>query len=95
MDFQDARTIMVQSIDEITKSFQKVPGSAMVIRYVRSSYQNDPIRSAIELVLVIFFVRYLCAPSYSTKEQNMVTLSEQVRLLFCDKRAQTNSFVGN
>lgn len=77
MEFQDAQTIVVRSIDEIKDCFQKVPGSAMLIRYIQSSYQNDPVRSAIELILVIFFVRYLLAPSYSTRE-NFVTLTEEV-----------------
>lgn len=56
--------------------FQRIPGSAMLIRYIRSSYQDDPVRSAIELVLVLFFVRYLLKPSYSTHSQNYVTLTE-------------------
>ena len=63
-----------------SSSFQKVPGSAVLIRYIQSSYQNDPVRSAIELVLVIFFIRYLLSPSYSTDKQNYVKLKEEVRL---------------
>lgn len=56
--------------------FQKVPGSAVLSRYIQSSYQNDPVRSAIELVLVLFFIRYLMSPSYSTHKQNYVKLRE-------------------
>ncbi|KAK3177799.1 serine palmitoyltransferase component [Lecanicillium sp. MT-2017a] len=56
--------------------FQKIPGSAVLIRYIKSSYQNDPVRSAIELVLVLFFIRYLLSPSYSTHKQNYVKLRE-------------------
>jgi hypothetical protein len=56
---------VANSIDEITNRFQKVPGSAMLIRYIQSSYQDDPVRSAIELILVIFFIRYLLAPSWT------------------------------
>lgn len=58
--------------------FQKIPGSAVLIRYIKSSYQNDPVRSAIELVLVLFFIRYLLSPSYSTHKQNYVKLREDV-----------------
>jgi hypothetical protein len=79
MEFQDAQKYITQSINEITDTFQKVPGSAMLIRYIQSSYQDDPVRSAIELVLVIFFVRYLLAPSYPTHTGNFVKLSEEVR----------------
>jgi 1,3-beta-glucan synthase len=78
MEFQDAQQFVMRSINEITSRFQKVPGSAMLIRYIRSSYQDDPVRSAIELILVIFFIRYLLAPSYSTKESNFVKLTEEV-----------------
>jgi serine palmitoyltransferase len=66
-------------LDEASYVFQKVPGSAVLIRYVRSSYQNDPVRSALELVLVIFFIRYLLAPSYSTSKQNYIPLRDDVR----------------
>ena len=45
----------------------RIPGSAIALRYIRSSYQNDPVRSAVELFLFLFFVRYLLAPKYSTR----------------------------
>lgn len=48
----------------------------MLIRYIKSSYQDDPVRSAIELLLLLFFVRYLIKPSYSTHRQNYVSLTE-------------------
>ncbi|KAF2169765.1 hypothetical protein M409DRAFT_64779 [Zasmidium cellare ATCC 36951] len=66
----------VAFIESAAASFQKIPGSAIVIRYVRSSYQNDPIRSLVELVLFIFAVRYLLAPAYSTKKTKNVHLTE-------------------
>lgn len=78
MELQEAQKLVLSYMNEAADQFQKVPGSAMLIRYVRSSYQNDPVRSAIELILVVFFVRYLLAPSYSTHRQNFVTLSEEV-----------------
>jgi serine palmitoyltransferase len=55
---------------------QKVPGSAVVARYVQSSYQNDPVRSAIELVLLLFFLRYILSPSYSTRKENFIKLRD-------------------
>jgi 1,3-beta-glucan synthase len=80
MEFQDAQKLVVRSINEITNRFQKMPGSAMLIRYIQSSYQDDPVRSAIELILVIFFIRYLLAPSYSTHKDSFVQLSEEVKM---------------
>ncbi|KJZ76190.1 hypothetical protein HIM_04272 [Hirsutella minnesotensis 3608] len=64
------------ALQQASSIFQKVPGSAVLVRYVQSSYQNDPVRSAIELVLVLFFIRYLLSPSYSTHKHNYVKLRE-------------------
>lgn len=38
-------------------TFDKIPGSAIVARYISSSYQNDPVRSLLELCLLAFAVR--------------------------------------
>ncbi|KAH7349386.1 serine palmitoyltransferase [Plectosphaerella cucumerina] len=76
MEIEEARVLVEAWGHYVATAFQKVPGSAVIIRYVQSSYQNDPIRSAIELVLVIFFIRYLLAPSYSTSKQNFVKLRD-------------------
>ncbi|PBP19191.1 putative 1,3-beta-glucan synthase component FKS1 [Diplocarpon rosae] len=77
MEFHDAQRFVVRSVNEISSRFQQVPGSAMLIRYIQSSYQDDPVRSAIELILVIFFIRYLLSPSYATHTGNFVKLTEE------------------
>ncbi|EHA48524.1 hypothetical protein MCOR27_006488 [Pyricularia oryzae] len=76
MDLHELQSKLTLWLDEASHAFQRVPGSAVLIRYVKSSYQNDPVRSAIELVLVVFFIRYLMAPSYSTHKQNFIKLRE-------------------
>ncbi|KAK3321668.1 pyridoxal phosphate-dependent transferase [Apodospora peruviana] len=76
MDLTEVQAQMTGWVNEAASAFQKVPGSAVLIRYVRSSYQNDPVRSAIELILVLFFIRYLLSPSYSTSKQNFIKLTE-------------------
>lgn len=78
MELQELQTHLTEWLNEAITAFQKVPGSAVLIRYVRSSYQNDPVRSAIELVLVIFFIRYLMSPAYSTSKQNFIKLTDAV-----------------
>lgn len=80
MDLHDAQVQLTGWLHEAATTFHKVPGSAVLIRYVRSSYQNDPVRSALELILVVFFIRYLLAPSYSTSKQNFIKLTEDVSL---------------
>ena len=79
MDPHDAQEYVTNLASTAAEQFQKLPGSAIFLRYVQSSYQNDPVRSAVELFLVLFAIRYLLAPKYSTK-QNYVTLSEEVGL---------------
>lgn len=36
-----------------------VPGSHYVVRYIKNSYQNDPFRSFLELILIVVFVVYV------------------------------------
>lgn len=76
MDLNEAQAYVQASLHSLFETFQRVPGSAVLIRYIQSSYQNDPVRSAIELVLVIFFVRYLLSPSYPTHGSNYIKLRE-------------------
>lgn len=84
MELDALQTQLGHLAQQASINFQKVPGSAVLVRYIRSSYQNDPVRSAIELVLVIFFIRYLLSPSYPTDKQNYVKLREDVRFGPCD-----------
>lgn len=67
-----------QYVNEALDHFQKLPGSSIIIRYIRSSYQNDPVRSAVELFLFLFAVYYLLAPTYSTTKRRNVPLSDDV-----------------
>ncbi|MCJ1367349.1 serine palmitoyltransferase component [Acarospora aff. strigata] len=77
MDLHDTGDWLLPFLGELLVYFQKLPGSAIFLRYVKSSYQNDPVRSAMELFLFLFAVRYLLAPKYSTQKQNYVTLSDE------------------
>lgn len=76
MDIDLFQAQLSHGLQKAISAFQKVPGSAVLLRYIRSSYQNDPVRSAIELILILFFIRYLLSPSYSTHKQNFVKLRE-------------------
>ena len=79
MDWHEIPTTIQHLTDTLASQAQKVPGSSIALRYVKSSYQNDPFRSAIELFLFLFAVRYLLAPSYSVKkDKGYVKLSEEV-----------------
>lgn len=80
MELESIQAQLSEVLQQASSSFHKVPGSAVLIRYIQSSYQNDPVRSAIELFLLLFFIRYLLSPSYSTDKPNYVRLTEDVRL---------------
>ena len=62
---------------ELTLLFQKLPGSSIFLRYIKASYQDDPVRSAVELFLVLFALRYLLASSYSTQKKNNLALTDK------------------
>lgn len=86
MDLRDAYQLVSNVSTEIGTQFQKIPGSGVVVRYIKSSYQNDPVRSAVELFLFLFAVRYLLAPKYPTKKPNYVQLTDEVRVLARGRR---------
>ena len=77
MDLNEASSAITRLFHDANEQFHKVPGSAILLRYIKSSYQNDPVRSAIELFLFLFAVRYLLAPTYSTKKSKAVVLTEE------------------
>lgn len=80
MDWDQLQSFLQQLQQDATDNLQKIPGSSIALRYIKSSYQNDPIRSAIELFLFLFAVRYLLAPSYSVgKGKGYVKFTEDVR----------------
>ncbi|KAF9484302.1 serine palmitoyltransferase [Pholiota conissans] len=47
------------SLTTAQTTFDKLPGSAVIQRYVKSSHQNDPGRTLLELILIIFAIRTL------------------------------------
>ncbi|WVW81070.1 hypothetical protein I302_103061 [Kwoniella bestiolae CBS 10118] len=47
-------TSLIYTIEHL---FNKVPGSPIIVRYIKSSYQDDPWRSVLELFLLAFAIR--------------------------------------
>ena len=78
MNASDIQDNLLSAAHTASEQFHRIPGSAIFLRYVQSSYQDDPVRSAVELFLVLFAIRYLLAPKYSTKnEGRFARLSEE------------------
>ncbi|RXW22768.1 hypothetical protein EST38_g3074 [Candolleomyces aberdarensis] len=52
-------SFLAQALTTLETTFYKLPGSAVIQRYVKSSHQNDPGRTILELILVVFAIRTL------------------------------------
>lgn len=93
-------TFLAYSLSRLESTFYKIPGSAVVARYVKSSHQNDPGRTILELILVIFAIRTLLQSrtrgdkqgkhfiQFSEKVCSLTTLPHVVELV---PRKSTNS----
>ncbi|RPA85233.1 serine palmitoyl CoA transferase subunit LcbA [Ascobolus immersus RN42] len=77
MDLQDVQALVKDYSATLSTQFQRLPGSAIIVRYIKNSYQNDPIRSAIELILFLFALKYLLSPSYSMQRGGQVELTDE------------------
>lgn len=77
---------LTDSINEMLSTashvLARIPGSAIFLRYVRSSYQDDPIRSLLELFLLVFAIRTVLQSRTrgGSSGSNFVKLSEKVRM---------------
>ncbi|KAB2576146.1 Aminotransferase class I/classII [Lasiodiplodia theobromae] len=78
MDLHELQQSALGLISDAQTQFHRLPGSAIILRYIKSSYQNDPVRSAVELFLFLFAVRYLLAPKYSTQKQKVVLTEDEI-----------------
>ena len=76
--------------------FYKIPGSHVIARYVRSSHQNDPGRTILELILIIFAIRTLLQSRTRADRsgKSFVQYTEEVRLLLSlDKRFRSDLLI--
>ncbi|KAI9168515.1 serine palmitoyltransferase component [Blastocladiella emersonii ATCC 22665] len=54
-----------------------IPGSQVVSRYIRNSYQNDPARVVLELFLFFYALKYLLSKRYAPGKADAVRLSDR------------------
>ncbi|KAJ3014602.1 serine palmitoyltransferase component [Thoreauomyces humboldtii] len=70
-DIADSLVVAVNTtVTVVSGVYAKVPGSAILARYVKASYQNDPYRSLLEACLVFFMVWYFASNKYKPGKQN-------------------------
>jgi hypothetical protein len=72
--------LLTSSLSTLESTFYKIPGSQVVARYVKSSHQNDPGRSVLELILVLFAIRTLLKSRTRTDRtgKHFISFSEKV-----------------
>lgn len=73
---QDFGELVNTTVENALAKVSAVPGSPILLRYIKSSYQNDPMRSVLELLLLLFAIRYFLASKYSTTKKNYVLLED-------------------
>lgn len=74
---QDTALFINSTIHSIYELVDSVPGSHLVISYLKTAYQNDPFRVALELFLVFFAMKYMFSRKYKPNDNNVV-LTEKV-----------------
>jgi hypothetical protein len=73
-------TFLQSSYAVVELTWNQIPGSAVVTRYIRSSHRDDPGRTILEILLVLFAVRTLLQSRTRAdgSGKNFVKLSEKV-----------------
>ncbi|PPQ83029.1 hypothetical protein CVT24_011217 [Panaeolus cyanescens] len=75
------------SLQTAQNTFNRLPGSAVLLRYIKSSHQNDPGRTLLELILVLFAIRTLLQSRTRADRsgKHFIAFSEKVGVrFFCD-----------
>jgi serine palmitoyltransferase len=79
-------TFLSHSYTTLETGFFKIPGSAVVARYVKSSHQNDPGRTILEVILFLFAIRTLLQSRTRADNsgKHFISFDEKVRdAVFC------------
>lgn len=66
-----------QTFFTVFRAVEAVPGSTIVISYIKNSYQNDPFRVVLELGLAIYAVKYMMSKKYRI-DHTHIPLTEKV-----------------
>lgn len=57
-------------------SLDRLPGGQIILRYIKSSYKNDPVRSLFELALFIFAIHYFLSSKKKENKSELVKFSQ-------------------
>lgn len=70
-------TVFSESFVLYLNLLDRLPGGPIILRYIRLSYKNDPIRSLFELALFLFAVHYFLMSKRKENKQDVVRLSKR------------------
>ncbi|KAF8893082.1 serine palmitoyltransferase [Infundibulicybe gibba] len=65
------------ALSTLEHAFHKLPGSAVIQRYVKSSHRNDPGRTLLELILVIFAIRTLLQSRTRANGKHFISFTDK------------------
>ncbi|CAG8652230.1 5887_t:CDS:10, partial [Acaulospora morrowiae] len=62
------------TITNVSTFCSRIPGSGILLKYIKNSHQNDPFRTTLEIMLVFFAIIYLFRNKYRT-DNNFIELT--------------------
>ncbi|KAI8146690.1 pyridoxal phosphate-dependent transferase [Fennellomyces sp. T-0311] len=73
----DEHAVFINStVNSVYELIVAIPGSHLVLSYVKNAYQDDPFRIILELFLVFFALKYMLSKKYKPQD-NAVKLTEK------------------
>lgn len=76
---EDDHAVFINStVNSVYELIVAIPGSHLVLSYLKNAYQDDPFRIILELFLVFFALRYMFSKKYKPQD-NAVKLTEKVK----------------
>lgn len=74
----DDHAVFINStVNSVYELIVAIPGSHLVLSYLKNAYQDDPFRIFLELFLVFFALKYMLSKKYKPQD-NAVKLTEKV-----------------
>ncbi|RIB16165.1 pyridoxal phosphate-dependent transferase [Gigaspora rosea] len=70
----DLFVFLNSTITDISIVYSRIPGSGILLKYIKNSHQNDPFRTFLEALLVLFAIIYLFTKRYRT-DNNLIELT--------------------
>ncbi|CAG8742012.1 44062_t:CDS:10 [Gigaspora margarita] len=70
----DLFVFLNSTITDISIVYSRIPGSGILLKYIKNSHQNDPFRTFLEALLVLFAIIYLLTKRYRT-DNNLIELT--------------------